>query len=367
MAERDTTFEINRDIIDFGDRVVAVRQIASVGCRRSHPLRLLGVALLLAACAGLAYEAVMTDGLAALRSGGSSKIWLMFVLAGIAVFAIVYQRRALVIALADGSKIRLHGGNNDFQERVVSCIGDAMKAGPGETFTVAVDVRAQTIGSPGATGEPGPQAQTASRQPPMQPPTDRAGAAPQARMWPPQAAAVGPANGLAHPQIGATHNGAGGYGPSGSGYPAKGPDPAVNAHDTRSEMMPAGLAPGWSPDPGAPTNGAFPGNPGSGATDMNTSRGDAHPAGLRPLRDASNPLRDMETLVEFVRRTDIQHKSALLELLGVAHDYLQGGSTGRDEAIAHWHSFSDYVHRYLATVDGLAPLTDRASHPFAPH
>ena len=85
----------------------------------------------------------------------------------------------------------------------------------------------------------------------------------------------------------------------------------------------------------------------------------------RPLREPSPPLRDREMLLDFVRRSDVQHKAALLELLAVVEDYLKGGGTVREDAASHWLSFSGYVHQYLTSVEGLVPLTDRAGRPFA--
>ncbi len=354
MAQSDTTFEISRDVIDFGDRVVALRQIVVAECRRSHPLRPLGIALLLIAVAGLGYEALMGAGLPTLKAGGSSTLWLAFVLAGISVFAIVYQRRLLVIALADGSKIRLRGGSNEFQERVVACIADALKANTGETFSVAVDLRAQTIaGVPETIQEAEvPTAATSSS-------------------WPTQPHAQ------AHNRNGPPGYGSPGYGSPGYGPAENGAMPSRNSLDSRSGISPSRPSSGRMPDPNPASNGVFPvgahpaspipGSYSAPAADVNAVPSDAHQPGLRPQRDASNPLRDMETLLDFMRRSDIQHKSALLELLGVAQDYLQGGGTARDDAMAHWQSFSAYVHQYLASVDGLVPLTERAGRPFATH
>ncbi len=358
MAESVTTFEINRDIIDFGDRIVAVRQIASAGCRRSHPVRLAGLGLMVFALAGLAYEAAMNDGMAALRTGGSTKLWLAFVLAGIAVFAIVYQRRALVIALADGSKIRLQGGTNDFQERVVACIGDAMKSSPDETFRVVVDLRAQTIGNFGLAGHEAASHPTAAPRSPPSQTSAHTNTQPQARTI--DGADVSPTTRLRPHYPGQQYP---------AQFPASGESANGLAHEpikTRSPMPVPGTVSGWPTHTAIVPTDAAPVTHGAHSVGVSgpITPTDPHPA-LRPQRDASNPLRDMDTLIDFVRRSDIQHKSALLELLAVAQDYLQGGATVRDDAIAHWQSFSGYVHQYLVTVDGLLLLTERAGRPFA--
>ena len=76
-------------------------------------------------------------------------------------------------------------------------------------------------------------------------------------------------------------------------------------------------------------------------------------------------MRDFQMLMDLVRRSELQHKTALLELLAVVEDYLKGGGTVQEDAVAHWRSFADYVHEYLTEIDGLAPLTDRVGRPFA--
>ena len=147
--------------------------------------------------------------------------------------------------------------------------------------------------------------------------------------------------------------------------------PLANGHADPARSLPherpAGIPPGYVRNGHAPQDApANSGAPGAAA-------GEAMPrivpqqAGSRPVREPSNPLRDMEALVDFVRRSDVQHKTALIELLAVVEDYLKGGSTVRDDAVAHWQSFAGYAHQYLAAVDGLLPLTDRAGRPFAVH
>ena len=373
MAQSETTFEISRDIIEFGDRVVAVRQVVFAGCRHSHPWRPVGVGLLMLSIAGFAYETAMVDGLTTLKAGGSTKLWLAFVLAGISVFAIVYQRRALVLALADGSKIRLQGGSNEFQERVVACIGDAIKAAPGAAFHVSVDLRAQTIDGLGYSDQDaGAQATAVTRQPHTQATAqartiDRTDVTANTRMRLQQTASAGPANGRSLEPMGVTRNeperhAPAGHAPGTNGYPH-----VVGGIDGRNDTSGPGMAPAWLPQVATTSIDTFPGGQHPPLAGHSGTHSAAQQAGVRPLRDASNPLRDMETLIDFVRRSDIQHKAALLDLLGVAQDYLQGGATVRDDAIAHWHSFSAYVHQYLAAVDGLVPLTERASRPFAAH
>lgn len=326
MAKNEAKFQITAAVIEFGERVVAMRQVTFAACRRGYPFRWPGAVMLLVALAGIGWEAWLGNGLAALKSGGSSRLWAAFVLAGVAVFALVYQRRLLVIGLSDGSKIRLRGGSNEFQERVVACIGEALRTPLPAPFHATIDMQAQTIEAgrgPGAavfTGEP-----RVATGPPAGAPRTR------------QPAAAPLANGHADPARSLPHE------------------------------RPAGIPPGYVHNGHAPHDApANSGAPGAAA-------GEAMPrivpqqAGSRPVREPSNPLRDMEALVDFVRRSDVQHKTALIELLAVVEDYLKGGSTVRDDAVAHWQSFAGYAHQYLAAVDGLLPLTDRAGRPFAVH
>ena len=121
MAPSDNTFEITARTIDFGDRVVAVPQLTFAASRKGRPFKMLGIVVIAVALAGIGYEAVLGAGLSTLKSGGSTRIWATFVLAGLGIFGLVYQKRALVIGLSDGSKIHLNGGSSAFQQRVVGC------------------------------------------------------------------------------------------------------------------------------------------------------------------------------------------------------------------------------------------------------
>jgi hypothetical protein len=62
--------------------------------------------------------------------------------------------------------------------------------------------------------------------------------------------------------------------------------------------------------------------------------------------------------MEHVRRADVQHKEALLDLLRVVDDHYRGRAS-REDALAHWRSFADYVVQYLSDVDGLIAHTER--------
>ena len=107
-----------------------------------------------------------------------------------------------------------------------------------------------------------------------------------------------------------------------------------------------------------PINGAYPGPaPAHAPMPPNQQPTFAAPPGMggRPHAPAGN--RDLAQLIDFILRSEIQHKDTLLELLRVVEDHEMGGRTSREDALAHWKSFSDYVIQYLTGVDGLPVLT----------
>lgn len=88
------------------------------------------------------------------------------------------------------------------------------------------------------------------------------------------------------------------------------------------------------------------------------------PNGRVASQVVANPKRELDALVAFVVRSDIQHKTALLDLLNVVDDHLKGGATSRGDAVSHWQSFAGYVDQYLGDVDGLLALTRRVGRNF---
>ena len=231
MAHSEAKFQITAGVIDFGERVVAMRQVAFAACSRGYPFRWPGAVLLLLATAGIGWEVLLGDGLAALKSGGSTKLWVAFVLAGVAIFGLVFQRRLLVIGLSDGSKIQLRGGNNEFQERVVACIGEALRAATGAPFHATIDMVAQSI-----EASAGAATSTSGARAAMSAPTT----APQGRQ--PTSAAIAnghadPARSLPHERMNGT---AAGYARNGHAPPHDGPDAR---HDVISQgSMPRSMA-----------------------------------------------------------------------------------------------------------------------------
>lgn len=74
---------------------------------------------------------------------------------------------------------------------------------------------------------------------------------------------------------------------------------------------------------------------------------------------AAGPSRldDIARLVAAVQSGDVPHKETLLTLLAVVEDYVKGGPTPREDAVAYWKSFSDYVFQYLSRLEPIPTLT----------
>ncbi|MGI9525065.1 MAG: MFS transporter [Hyphomicrobiaceae bacterium] len=78
----------------------------------------------------------------------------------------------------------------------------------------------------------------------------------------------------------------------------------------------------------------------------------------RPVDHASDRMVNrLYALMSSVDRSDVAHKSELLHLLEVVVSY-HSGSTTRDNAIAHWRSFADYVRQYLSDQELLLSQID---------
>ena len=353
MAQRDAKFELTEDLVTFRGRVIAVRQIAVASGNSGRPFRDVGLILIAVSVFAIGYDVVgqgrgLGHLLSALQSGGSTLIWSALVVMGLGIFGLVYQKRTLIIRLADGSKIGLAAGSDEFLQRVLSCIGEAIRLGsdraasdrdPAKRWRAVIDMRAQTLEmGDGAIIQPSP----------VHTPSTPA-AFPESGFMP-----IDPA---AHPdEIVKDLARKWTTPPYRNGHAAPN-DP------TSAWLLPAGSA--YSPSQ-------------SGGSALQPAATDAHLAGastprtapvrdiaVRPAREPQNAMRDFQTLLDLVRRSDLQHKTALLELLAVVEDYLKGGGTVQEDAVAHWRSFADYVHQYLTDIEGLVPLTERVGRPFA--
>lgn len=352
MTDRSQTIHITPKVLDFGTRIVALAHVTSVAITKSRPFMPVGVVLLLGGIGLIGFE-IVQRGLVELLKGGSTRIWIALVASGLGIFAQVYQRRGLVVSIADGSRVRIDANRNDFCQSLVTRIGEAMLVKPEANLHYVVDVPAQTIEiaadghghgamAPVGAGAPpsaGPAEHRApDRRPLAAPPSNWA---PPAN-WPPQPqsipheAPVARDTSQAHAPV------------NGQAAQSRFSQPAtIKPYTNGSERTLQGAI------------RAAHGN-GSGLTPAT--------AGPIPASAISSPPvtgpRDLDMLIDFVSQSEIQHKDALLNLLKVVDDYAKGGPTHRDDAFEHWKSFSSYVHQYLTDIDGLAPLTERAGRRF---
>lgn len=380
MAHRTDIIHITPKVLDFGSRVVALHQVTSVASVKSRPLMPLGLLLLLGGAALVGYEVVLR-GVTDVLKGGSTRLWLALVASGLGIFAQVYQRRGLIIALADRDRIHINANRDDFCLSLVTRIGEAMRARPDANLHYIVDVDTQTIDIAAPDGlAAGPVGQVA-----IQPAAPPAGAPPERRPELPPAAAAAPpswtppgtrppAQGasrlphepLPHESVAAASTRNGAAGQAGATPARFGSPPAAtsisaaverSATQTQTQQSSAGAQ---TRPPYLNGNGAA--HPASAA--VSATPGPGPLASLSTLSGLASPPaqtgQDLDSLIEFVRHADVQHKDALLNLLGVVDDYVKGGPTHQDDAVEHWKSFSSYVHQYLTDVDGLTSLTDRA-------
>lgn len=357
MADTAHRFEITPKVIDFGNRVVALGHVTSAGFGNGHPFRLLGIVLVLAALGLVGNEVMSGKALTAIRSGGSRMLWIACIAAGFGIFAIVLPRRQLVIALSDGAKIRFSGGRSEFLGDVVRHLRAAIEADQTKHPRIVVDLAAGTIEMADA--------------PAAAPPTDRHSTVPAAH-------APGHATHVAPGHMVAATPGRMVALPHERTAPAERTQPPYrNGHANANGSGPAHaaaealIARPFGATPGAPLPqhyGYAPqqtyGMPGPGSSSGPAAVGAGYGPAAYPGSASQHPAHDLDAVMQIIHRSDLQHKAALLELLRVAEDHLRGGATRRDDAVAHWRSFADYVHQYLTGIDGLVTATDRAGRAF---
>ena len=353
----DSKFEITARTIDFGTRIVAVSQIVATGFTRGRPFFAPGLVLIVAALAVGAYDLVLGQGSVALRSGGSTIIWLALIVLGVGIFALVYQHRTLTVALSDGGKIRLSAAHDDFLRSVVARFGEAMRAEAGSALHYRIDMKAETVEILADAGPQTPrndviattELQAFERQAGAL--NGGAGAPPDWTRGPYAVQHSVPINGAA------PHSGNGFDRRNGA---APWPNDAAVGEALQARHPTAGPSFAMTAGGATPVAAASAGALGRGQA---PGPGSAQARATQSL--PSNPKRELDALVALILRSDIQHKSALLDLLTVVDDHLKNGGTSRADAVAHWQSFSSYAEQYLAAVDGLMPLTKRVGRNFA--
>lgn len=345
MAEIQSKLEITFKVVDLGDRIIQLRHIVSAGIHARHPFRALGL-LLIAGGAGLVASEGFLKGAAAfaLQSGGSLPLWVGFGAAGIGLFLALFARRNLMIRTADGARFVLPANDDETASALIRQIRHAMEAaGPSSVYepiaTPALAAPeqaaiAQKAGAPLGLPQHPPQTTTRALA---------SGASGEASAAPSLAARLGE-----------------GYA---NGHAGRGAFPMSGA----PEGVPIGE--GASQGQRRATGSQTPRTQGTGTFERRGTGGDSslQQAGREPLSlPATMPAghvrddgqQDLAALMDHIRRADVQHKEALLDLLRVVEDFYRGRAS-REDAVAHWRSFADYVVQYLSDVDGLIAHTER--------
>jgi hypothetical protein len=328
MGKSHSSIEITAKTIDLGSSVVNVAHVTRAGIVVAHPLRLAGIVAVLLAAGVLSFDLVYLGTKVTMPPKPSLLLWSASGLAAIGTFMVAYATRTFVISLADGSKVVLSSTDAQFSSAVTACIREAMEPNHSSPPHYRIDLAARTIvpiasaAGPARVPDVAP-AQGWSPSPASSLPDPTARGAPARLPEGPQAY-----NGAAYTQ--AAHD---------QGSPEQALVRRLEA------LQPAGPA----------SNGAPYLNGGSGISRGNPRAGP--PMGRHAAQDAA--LRDLEQLIQFVARSGLQHKDALLDLLRVVEDHRKGGPTSREDADAHWQSFSEYVFQYLTAYDGLPGLTER--------
>ncbi len=355
MADTTQVLHITPRVLDFGGRIVALQHVTSVAIRKSRPFLPFGLVVMLAGAGFVGFE-LWQRGFSDLLKGGSTPLWLALVGIGLGIFAQVYQRRGLVISLADRTQIPIDANREDFCRSLLARFSEAIQARADAPLHYTVDVGAQTIEIASDDGRPLPGASAV----PVAPPYDRR--QPDARV--PGAPPANWSQGGGRPP---------GAMPLPHERPAANDMPFSSANGIRPPSGDVMATPAFGQASRSTNGSTVPTDrPAQAATTARPiyANGNGHAPStgsvLRPAPHvtAYNPAQDIDQLMDLVRRADVQHKDALLNLLGVVDDYVKGGATVQEDAVDHWQSFSSYVHQYLSDVDGLLPLTERAGRRF---
>ncbi len=346
MTEHQDRLDITPRVVDLGDRVIQLHHVVSVGRQALYPFRPLGGLLVLAGFGLIGNELAMRGLLAfRLQSGGSLPLWLGFGATGIGLFLLLYAKRVLMIRTSDGGRVELPSSSDEASAALILRIRHAMEELGGHPGVRSASVPAL---QPGAGSQAAiPWSGAPAGLPQQLPPS---ATRPQISVDPgvPQTVPSGRrgegyANG---------HAGRGSFG--GSATTPEGlsmGDPSAGAYRRAGGST--------LPQQGAGVGGGERRLPGGEPVAQAAGREQlalptAPPAGL--ARDDGS--QELMALMDLVRRADVQHKEALLDLLKVVEDHYRGRAS-REDAIAHWRSFADYVVQYLGDVDGLIAHSER--------
>ncbi len=301
MPNAPARLEITPRIIDLGDRVIQLNNVASASIGSVHPLR------------GAARFALIVFGVLALAELLRFQLWstgkdapLFSAIAVLALASLVvaiglflYRKRLLVVSTTDSQSTWIRSADADFLRLVLEAIRTAMTStDPG--FRAHVDLVAMTI----------------------------SGAAPVSE------AAAGP---MLRAETGGV-----------DGWADQGPEPSLPP-----SMNGAGH--GGTAPPSLDTPNAIlaepPRNPSFAEAMLREARS---PDVTATPAARSNGRAELEDVILLIDRAALPHKAELGALLEPVRDHLTGGRTRRSDAMHNWQLFHDYAGKYLTDVSGLA-------------
>lgn len=294
MGAAPTRLEITPEIIDLGDRIIQLSQVASVQAGTVHPWRhgahfplIAGVILLAAASVrgGLGFDGLTILGLAMLA---------------LALAMTVLGLKRLVIATSDGERVLIAGRDMAFLRLVLDRIRLAM-TGTDPGLHIAIDLSSSTIAADDAA-EPAitslPTLQVPRNDTPPDMPARRA-----------------------DPELPSTLNG---------------------AHaSVRDDAFSAPVD-----EFGGPPLGSF--------SDRRREALGGAPLAMPSAPPAeADPRTQILALIALIDDAEVAHKAQIHALLDPVRDHLTGGRTRKADARHHWKLFHDYAQQYLGTIDGL--------------
>jgi hypothetical protein len=299
--------EITTRVIDLGDRVIQLRNVASVRVGTVHPLRPLAGWPFVVAVLLVLFETFGPETPSPNSFGLSGIIALALGLFAAAAVCYLYRIRRLVVMTTDSLAVFVQSPDPTFLHLVLQSIRSAMSA-TDPSFRVSIDLMARTLEANGDRDSAED----------LQAPPLHADAATDRRDW-----------------------------------ADRGPEP----------MLPTalgGTAPDLSPHPSlSPLNGAAaPEGRSRFAEAILRETHAMEPAGsARKETESPAPAKgqiELEAVIDLIDHANLQHKAELHALLDPVRDHLFGGRTSRRDATRNWELFHDYAKKYLADVDGLA-------------
>lgn len=343
MEERYAQLEITPKIIDFGTRVVQMRNVASAGLEMVYPWRWLAKYLYLLALLLIGTSLTAMQG-AISRYGGSDTSILITTVVGVialvsGIAVSVKGTLLLVLHLAGNQKVVVQEAEPEFLQTLLDRIRETMLASGDTSVRYVVDMTSQSIETQPLLDRSGaPMAHDGGT---VRPHINGHAASNGADAHPSHAHGV-EANGGAQSAARAHHNGI--------AYPL--PHSAAEAHASSH-------AAAAHPTAHAATRGGT--NTRRSAPAMNSPSGGATVAPVPTQASVSQDLHHMIALIEHARVPD---QERVIEYLRLLQQLAEAGPARASEARATWLTFFDYAAKALAGVDGFMPVAERVHRWF---